>query len=186
MGRIILFRYMVLVFIFLSCDSSNKKLQDKNISDIQLDKKLIEIAQFYVKKYKNKSESDELLCIYIERDVDINNAFYKYHFYDSGILSENLDFPYMYVNKEEEENYVIFLFDKKRKLPNDIKANLIKDSLWTSLSEIDVFKKYRPVVKMSSCPVWSVFLCKSNIEKYEIIESDNIINVFNNVDRVCD
>ena len=185
MGKINVIWITIITILFLSsCKSQTGKMKDDNYNS-QLEEKLIEIAHDYVKMLREETKDDELFCIYVERGNDENNNFYKYLFYDSVILSENLDLPYQYINREAEENFVVFFFDEEKKVPDDIKGNLEKDSLWTSLSNIDRVKKYRPVIKMSHNPVWDVFICKGDISKYEIIKSIYGLEEKDKVTEIC-
>lgn len=168
------------MFFFSSCQSQ------KNYNDNrQLEEKLVEVAYAYVKMLRKEIQDDELLCIYVKRGNDKKNTFYKYHFFDSGILSENLDLPYKYINRETEENFVVFFLDEGKNVPDDIQRNLEYDSLWTSMSNIDEIKMYRPVIKMSHNPVWDVFICKDDTNKYEIIESIYGLEEKEKVTEIC-
>ena len=124
----------------MKSDSENTQLEDK----------LTEIAFSYVEKLKE--ESNGQLCIYIERGDDIKNNYYKYVFYSSSILNENLNLPYRYVYRQGNRNVSLFFFDKEREIPKDMKERLKKDSLWVSLSDIDKLKKHKPVIKLSPAP----------------------------------
>lgn len=168
------------VFFFSSCQS-----QKNNNDNGRLEEKLEEIAYAYVKMLRKETQDDELLCIYVKRGNDKMNTFYKYHFFDSGILSENLDLPYKYINRETEDNFVVFFFDTERTIPEDIEKNLEKDSLWTSIANIDIIKKYRPVIKLSHNPVYDVFICKDDISKYEIVESIYGLEEKEKVTEIC-
>src|SRR5690554_1478331 len=170
MGKINNIMVICILLFFSACKSQTKEVKEDNYNS-QLEKKLEEIAYSYVKMLRKETKDNELFCIYIEKGNNKDKTFYNYVFYDYGILSENRDLPYKYINKETEENFVVFFFDKERKIPEDIEKNLEKDSLWTSMANINIIKKYRPVIKLSHNPVWDVFICKDDISKYEIVES---------------
>lgn len=185
MGKInVILITVFLVFFLTSCKSQTGKMKEDNHKS-QLDEKLAEIAHSYVKMLREDTKHDELLCIYIERGNDRNNNFYKYFFYDSGILSENLNLPYKYINKEAENNFVVFFFDEQQKVLDNMKESLEKDSLWVSLSNIDKVKKYRPVIKISHNPVWDVFICKDDIVKYDVVESIYGLEEKEKITEIC-
>ena len=153
-----------------------------NSKNAKLESKLTEIAFSYIEKLE---ESDGQLFIYIERGNDIKNNYYKYVFYSSSILNENLNLPYRYVYTQGNRDVGLFFFDKERERPKDMKERLKKDSLWVSLSDIDRLKKDKLVIKLSHMPVWDVFICKENIEKFEIVESAYGIEDKEKVTKVC-
>ncbi|PID69660.1 MAG: hypothetical protein CR989_00480 [Flavobacteriales bacterium] len=149
----------------------------------QLEDKLTEIAFSYVKKFKK--EDDKQLYIYIKRGNDKKDNYYKYVFYESSILGEDLDFPYKYIHRQGKVDVSLFFFDKEREIPEDMKERLKKDSLWVSLSDIDEFKKHKPVIVLSNNPTWDVFICKENIEKFETIESPYGIEDKDKITKIC-
>lgn len=171
MGQLNKLKILIVIFmmVFSSCESQGKKMDKNNIES--LEKQLTELASSYAKMLRKEKGDVEPLFIYVERGDDDKQDFYKYSFFDSGILSENLDLPYKYINKEAEENYVIFFFDEEKEITEGIKESLKKDSLWVSSSNIDEMKKYRPVIKIQHNPVWDIFICKTDINKYELVES---------------
>jgi hypothetical protein len=173
MGKVNSLIYTILLFGCFSCNSQKSNMMEENdyASNVQIEEKLLEIAHAYVRALNVDTSYKELFCIYITRENNKSKNFYLYQIHDSGILNENLDLPYKYVNKEAQESFVVFFFDAQRKVPRNIKKKLEEDSLWTSLSNIDKIKKNRPVIKMSASHVWDVFICKNDKNKYEIIQS---------------
>lgn len=169
MGKLNIISISIIAFFF-SCNSQTSNMKG-NSNTQKLEDKLMEIALSYVKKIKKEDKNNEQFYIYIEKKNDKNTNYYKYTFYNSGILNENLNLPYKYVNKQSEENFSLFFFDEQKKPSKNLKENLIKDSLWVSLSNIDKLKSHKPVIKLSHNPVLDVFICKENIQKFKIIES---------------
>ena len=96
-----------------------------------------------------------------------------------------MDLPYKYINKEAEENLVVFFFDKERKVADWMQESLKKDSIWVSSSNIDEMKKYRPVIKLQHYPDWEIFICKEDINKYEIVESVYGLEEKDKVTEIC-
>lgn len=152
-------------------------------NNTQLEDKLTEIAFSYVEKFIK--DDSEQLCIHIERGSDEKNNYYKYVFYSSSILNENLNLPYKYIHRQGKVGVSIFFFDKEREIPEGIKERLKKDSLWVSLSDMDEFKKHKPVIVLSDNPTWDVFICKENIEKFDTIESAYGIEDKDKVTEIC-
>lgn len=185
MGKLNIIISIILIPFFFSCNSQTSNMKD-NSDSLKLESKLMEIALSYVKKLRKENKSNEQLYIYIEKGNDKKTNYYKYTFYNSGILNENLNLPYKYVNKQSEENFSLFFFDEQKKTSKNLKENLIKDSLWVSSSNIDKFKNHKPVIKLSHNPVLDVFICKENIQKLEIIESAYGMEEKDKVTGICD
>ncbi len=177
------FLAVIFMMMFSSCNSQEKKIDKNNIET--LEQQLTELVDSYVEKIRKEKRNGELVFIYVERGDDEKEDFYKYLFYDSAILNENLELPYKYINKEAEENFVIFFFDKERKVADGMKERLTKDSLWVSSSNIDEMKKYRPVIKIQHSPVWDVFICKEDIKKYDIVESVYGLEEKDKITEIC-
>ena len=182
MGRLKIILKTALIFLFFSCNSQKKDVKS-NSHNFQLEHKLTEIAYSYVEKFKKEDEKH--LCVHIERGNDKNDTYYKYVFYESSILGERLDLPYRYIHKQGKLDVSLFFFNKEREIPENIKEQLKKDSLWVSMSDIDEFKKHKPVVVLSGKPVWDVFICKENIEKFKIIESPYGIEDKDSFTEIC-
>lgn len=185
MGKLNIVISVILIPFFFSCSSQTSNIRD-NSDSLKLEGKLMEIALSYVKKIKKENKSNEQFYIYIEKGSDKKTNYYKYTFFNSGILNENLDLPYKYVNKQSEENFSVFFFDEQKKPTKNLKENLIKDSLWVSSSNIDKLKKHKPVINLSHNSVWDVFICKENIQKFKIIESAYGMEEKDKVTDICD
>lgn len=171
------------MFVFFSCKSNENKIEG-NIND-SLEQMLTVLVDSYVKMLREETDDDELFFIYVKRGNDEKDNFYKFLFYDGAILNENLDIPYKYIDKSREENFVIFFFDKEKGIPNNMKQSLIEDELWVNLSTLDKKSINRPIIKVHSYPVWDIFICKEDIDKYEIVKSAYGLEEKDKITEIC-
>lgn len=183
MGKLIITLNIILISFFLSCKSQTSNFENKKHT--VLEKKLVEIALTYIESINGAQQNDMLLCIYIEKENSTMESYYNYRLYNSSILNENLNLPYKYINKEKEENYVLFFFDKQKEIPEKLRENLKRDSLWVSISNIDKMKKKRPVLSMSENEVWDIFFCKKKPVKFKIIKSAYGMEKEDKVIEIC-